>query len=290
MRNNEGMNVSSFPHGELQGQIIRELGARPSVDPAAEVARRIRFLQDLLRTSGARGLCLGISGGQDSTLAGRMCQLACEGLRTQGHEATFYALRLPYGEQIDEADARVAMEFIQPDRALTIDIKPATDAAARACEVALGGDEGAWREMTDFNRGNVKARQRMLVQYAVAGARGLLVVGTDHAAEAITGFFTKFGDGAADAMPLAGLSKRQGAAMLAHLGAPESTWKKVPTADLEDDKPAQPDEVALGLSYLQIDDYLAGKEIEAEAAARLEALFLRSAHKRRLQLVPEALD
>ena len=56
--------------------------------------------------------------------------------------------------------------------------------------------------LTDFNKGNVKARIRMVTQYAIGGQKGLLVIGTDHAAEAVTGFFTKFGDGGADLLPL----------------------------------------------------------------------------------------
>lgn len=122
----------------------------------------------------------------------------------------------------------------------------------------------------------------MIAQYAVAGARGLLVIGTDHAAENVTGFFTKFGDGTADILPLAGLNKRQGAALLQHLGAPEATWQKVPTADLEDDRPGLPDEEALGLRYSEIDDYLEGREVSAEAAARIEQLWDAGQHKRHL--------
>ena len=85
------------------------------------------------------------------------------------------------------------------------------------------------------------------------------VVGTDHAAEAITGFYTKYGDGGADITPLWRLDKRQGRAMLELLNAPEHLYKKVPTADLEEDRPALPDEVALGVTYNDIDDYLEGK-------------------------------
>ena len=135
-------------------------------------------------------------------------------------------------------------------------------------------------EVSDFNKGNVKARMRMIAQYALAGVDGMLVVGTDHAAEAVTGFFTKYGDGGADVVPLQGLTKRQGAALLEYLGAPASTWEKVPTADLEEDRPALPDEEALGVRYSDIDDYLEGKEVAAEAAARIEHLWRVSAHKR----------
>ena len=123
---------------------------------------------------------------------------------------------------------------------------------------------------------------RMIAQYAIAGERGLLVVGTDHAAENVTGFFTKHGDGAADLVPLAGLSKRQGAALLDHLDANPRLWEKVPTADLEEDRPALPDEDALGITYAHIDDYLEGKQVPQEAAKRLEHLWRIGQHKRHL--------
>lgn len=265
-----------------QESIIKALGVKPLIDPEEEISRRVGFLAEYLATTGARGYALGISGGQDSTLAGRLAQLAVEKLRTEGHgtegqDVEFWALRLPHGQQHDDADAQLALEFIRPDRTASIDIAPATAALDQAAAAAVGETN-----LSDFNRGNVKARQRMIAQYAVAGARGLLVIGTDHAAENITGFFTKFGDGAADILPLSGLNKRQGAALLQHLGAPEATWQKVPTADLEDNRPGLPDEEALGLRYSEIDDYLEGREVSAEAAARIENLWDAGQHKRHL--------
>lgn len=275
----------------LHQTIIAELGARPQIDPAEEVERRVSFIADYLRTTGARSLVLGISGGQDSTLAGRLCQLAVDALNAEDTENTeapysFIAVRLPYGVQADEDDAQTALRFIQPSESLVVNIKDAADAAAAAIAEALGVEK-----ISDFNKGNVKARQRMIAQYAIAGERRGLVVGTDHAAEAITGFFTKHGDGAADLVPLAGLSKRQGAALLQHLGAPESTWKKVPTADLEEDRPALPDEEALGVTYQQIDSYLEstdnGDDVDAGAAETIEGLWTRSQHKRHLPVTPD---
>lgn len=264
----------------LRERICRELQVLPQIDPATEVERRVAFLTDYLRSTPARGLVLGISGGQDSTLAGRLCQLAAERLRKAGHEATFTAVRLPYGTQSDEADAQLALDFIRPDRCLTVNIQAAADASAEAARAATG------ERLRDFVRGNIKARERMVAQYALAGQDGLLVVGTDHAAEAITGFYTKYGDGGADVTPLSGLSKRQGAQLLQHLGAPERTWRKVPTADLEDDRPGVPDEVALGLTYAQIDDYLEGQEVAEEVAQRLERMYLNTRHKRTVPVTP----
>ncbi|MEZ0064582.1 NAD+ synthase [Streptacidiphilus sp. MAP12-20] len=270
----------------LREQIVAELGVKSTIVPKTEIRQRVDFLKDYLRSTPAKGYVLGISGGQDSTLAGRLCQLASEELRAEGHEATFVAVRLPYGVQADEHDAQIALGFIRPDRSIAVNVKPSADAVA--AEAAQGVQEalGDQAQLRDFVRGNIKARERMVIQYAVAGQLGLLVVGTDHAAEAVTGFFTKYGDGGVDLTPLTGLTKRQGAALLQELGAPPSVWEKVPTADLEDDRPALPDEVALGLTYTQIDAYLEGAEVAPEVAAKLESIFLATRHKRTVPVTP----
>ncbi|MET0726346.1 MAG: ammonia-dependent NAD(+) synthetase [Leifsonia sp.] len=265
---------------ELQAQIITDLSVRSAIDPAAEVERRVGFLVDYARATGAAGFVLGISGGQDSSLAGRLCQLAVERLRAEGVDAGFIAVRLPYNVQADEADAQLALDFIQPDRRVVFNIRASVDAFA----VEYG--DGIGEPMFDFTKGNVKARARMIAQYAIAGQHRMLVVGTDHAAEAVTGFFTKFGDGGADILPLSGLTKRQGAAVLRHLGAPDQLWSKAPTADLLDELPGQTDEANLGLSYRDIDDFLEGKEVSAEIAEAIESRYLATEHKRQGPVTP----
>ncbi|QDQ91953.1 ammonia-dependent NAD(+) synthetase [Rhodococcus sp. WB9] len=270
----------------LRAQILEELGAQPTIDAADEIRKRVQFLKDYLLSTPARGFVLGISGGQDSTLTGRLAQLAASELRDEGHDAEFVAVRLPYGTQADESDAQIALDFIKPDRSVVVNVKPGADATAKESSEALRDIIGDGGELRDFVRGNIKARERMVIQYSIAGQLGYLVVGTDHAAEAITGFFTKFGDGGVDVTPLTGLSKRQGAELLRELGAPESTWKKVPTADLEDDRPALPDEEALGVTYAQIDDYLEGKDVPDAVAEKLETMFLNTRHKRTVPVTP----
>lgn len=264
----------------LQREIIARLGVKPHIDPEREVAERVAFLCDYLRATKTKGFVLGISGGVDSTLAGRLAQLAVERLRSEGEQAAFVAVRLPHGVQADEADAAAAMEFVAADEQVTINIKDATDGMEAAYEAGMGVD------ITDFNKGNVKARMRMIAQFAIAGDRGLLVLGTDHAAENITAFFTKFGDGAADLLPLAGLNKRQVRQILEFLGAPEPLWSKVPTADLLDGQPQRADEDELGLTYDEIDDYLEGKEISEESRANLEGKWMRGRHKRTTPVEP----
>lgn len=264
----------------MQQQIAADLGVRPEIDPAAESDARIGFLVDYLRATGAKGFVLGISGGQDSTLAGRLAQLAVERVRAGGGEASFVAVRLPYRVQRDAADAEAALAFIAADRSVEVNIQHGVDGVETDIEHAFESD------ISDFNRGNIKARIRMVTQYALAGHDGMLVIGTDHAAEAVTGFYTKFGDGAADVLPLAGLTKRQGRALMQHLGAPERLYLKVPTADLLDGQPGRADEDELGLTYEQIDTYLEGGAVPAEVAARIESKYLATRHKRHLPVTP----
>jgi NAD+ synthase len=264
----------------MQQQIADDLGVKPEIDPAQEIQTRIGFLVDYLRASGAKGFVLGISGGQDSTLAGRLAQLAVEKVRADGGEATFLAVRLPYRVQHDEADAKDAIAFIAADRSVTINIQHGVEGVEQDLEEGLG------EQISDFNRGNIKARLRMVTQYALGGHDGLLVIGTDHAAEAVTGFYTKFGDGAADLLPLSGLNKRQGRMLLQQLGAPTHLSQKVPTADLLDGQPGRTDEDELGLTYEQIDDYLEGREVPAGVAERIEGKYRATRHKRHLPVVP----
>lgn len=259
---------------ELQAVIIKEMGVKPRIDPAAEVRARIDFLKDYIRATHTNGFVLGISGGLDSTLAGRLAQLAAAELRAEGTEASFVAVRLPHGEQLDEADAKAAMDFVSADVERTLNVRAGVEGLEEAFRLATGGP------ISDFNKGNVKARMRMIAQYTLAGEDNLLVIGTDHGAESVTGFFTKFGDGGADILPLFGLNKRQNRELLQYLGSPRLLWEKVPTADLLDGQPLRTDEDELGITYDQIDDYLEGRQIPEDAAKILETKFLRSRHKR----------
>ncbi len=261
----------------LQQEIIRALGAKPQIDAEEEIRRSVDFLKSYLTTYPfIKTLVLGISGGQDSTLAGKLSQIAIDELRAEGggEDLQFIAVRLPYGVQADEQDCQDAIEFIQPDRVLTVNIKGAVLASEQALR-----DAGV--ELSDFVRGNEKARERMKAQYSIAGMTKGVVVGTDHAAEALTGFFTKYGDGGTDINPLFRLNKRQGKQLLAQLGCPEHLYKKLPTADLEDDRPSLPDEAALGVTYEDIDNYLEGKSVDEGTARIIEGWYLKTEHKRR---------
>jgi NAD+ synthase len=267
-------------------RIIADLGVARTFDPEQEKERRVAFLADYLRSSGSKAYVLGISGGVDSLTAALLAQQAVRRLRDSGYEAQFVAMRLPYGIQADESDAQASLDVIDPDRIVTVNIKAAAD--AMMVEVKKDAGDLFDLEREDFHLGNIKARQRMIAQYAMAGAVRGLVIGTDHAAEALMGFFTKHGDGAADVVPLTGLNKRRVRALATSLGAPERLVYKVPTADLESNAPLRPDEEAFGVTYDQIDDFLEGKPVEENAMTRILMIFRATAHKRALPAAPLA--
>lgn len=269
---------------EQQRAIIAALKVAAVFDVQAEIERRTAFLCDYLLGTQRRSYVLGISGGVDSLAAALLAQAAVQRARERGHEARFIAMRLPYGVQADEADAQRSLALIKPDTVMTVDIRPAADAMLAAVNADGTGYRDAGHQ--DFVLGNIKARQRMIAQFAVAGATDGLVIGTDQAAEALMGFFTKFGDGACDLTPLTGLTKRRVRAIAARFGAEESLVYKVPTADLESLAPLKPDEAAFGVSYDDIDDFLEGREIGDAAAATIVKQYQATAHKRALPVEP----
>lgn len=275
-----------------QQQIITEMRVLEQITPEHEITRRVDFIKRQLLQSGLKHLVLGISGGIDSSTCGRLAQLAVEQLNREKHtdQYKFVALRLPYGAQADEADAQQALAFISPCISLTVNVKPGTDGIHSQATDALQ-QAGLLNQMPgaiDFVKGNVKARSRMVVQYEIAGLLGALVLGTDHSAENITGFYTKYGDGACDLAPLFGLNKRQVRLLGKALGAPAKLVEKAPTADLECLTPGKEDEAALGLSYDQIDDFLEGKPVSEEVGNRLIDIYRKTQHKR--QPIPTIYD
>ncbi len=263
--------------------VIEEMKVLPEIDVEYEVARRVSFIKKQLLRSGLNSLVLGISGGIDSCTLGRLAQLAVDELNQEKHESyQFIAVRLPYDTQADEEDAQKSIEFIQPTHAVTVNVQPGADAIHLSTCEALAQTHllPESDEKKDFVKGNVKARTRMVIQYEIAGMVDGLVLGTDHSAENITGFYTKYGDGACDLAPLFGLSKRQVREVAAHLGAPHNVITKAPTADLESLAPQKEDEHALGMTYDQIDDFLEGKTVSREVEEKLLYIYERTQHKR----------
>ena len=261
--------------------------APPFADEAAllaEIERRKSFIKNCLRNAGLKVLVLGISGGVDSLTAGKLAQLSVEELRKETGDADyrFIAVRLPHGTQHDEQDAQASLQFIQADEQDTVNIAD----SVRGLGDQVSHLHGLSDARRDFVVGNIKARIRMVAQFAIANANNGLVIGTDHAAEAVMGFFTKFGDGACDLAPLSGLVKGQVRAIARQLGAPENLVLKVPTADLEELRPGKPDEEAHGVSYSEIDAFLHGQPVRDEAYRIIVRAYDNTRHKRELPLAP----
>ena len=181
----------------IKETLINELGVEPteSFDVKSAIRNRIDYLKSYLKSTGRKSLVLGISGGVDSTTAGKLAQMAISELREEGYDSKFIAMRLPYNVQKDENEAQDAVNFIGAEEVVTVNIGAGVDGIL---DSGLHGlfNAGFKKEdaitTTDFAKGNIKARMRMIAQYQVAGLYNGLVLGTDHNAEAASGFFTHY--------------------------------------------------------------------------------------------------
>jgi NAD+ synthase len=279
-----------------QQTIITEMKVLPEIDVQFEIDRRITFIKNQLIKSGFNNLVLGISGGVDSSTCGRLAQMAVNELNNELQDGAntsqykFIAVRLPYGIQADEEDAQQALDFIQPSHCLTTNVLNGADGVHHEVLQAMSKAQilTADDAQIDFSKGNLKARTRMISQYHIAGILGALVIGTDHSAENVTGFFTKWGDGACDLAPLFGLSKRQVRAIAKALNAPSILVEKAPTADLEELTPGKTDEDALGISYDALDNFLEGKYVTPKVSEHIINIYKKTVHKR--QTIPTIYD
>jgi len=239
------------------------------------------FIAHQVEASGRTGVVLGLSGGVDSALVAKLCADAIGPKRV-------LALALPDGEgSADLADAKgYAHELGIAFR--SVDIAPLVAPFERALKAGRAGR---------IPRGNLRARARMIVLYFVANTEDRLVMGTGNKSELLTGYFSRWGDGGVDFLPLGDLYKTQVRAMARALGVPKMIVDKVPTAGLWR---GQTDEGELGISYEDLDRVLLGIELQMEPEAiaektgvdlvevrRIEALVAATAFKRKPPLIPK---
>ncbi|WP_159888286.1 ammonia-dependent NAD(+) synthetase [Paenibacillus puerhi] len=261
----------------LQQDIIAKLGVKPHIDVDAEIRKRVDFLKEYVNKAGVDGLLIAISGGLDSAVVAGLCKRATDELTEEkGREFKTVGVFQPYGQQSDIADSYAVAEAFDLKYRVETNIEEAVNEIALEAEYGLKSI-GVHKHLSRGGKGNVKARTRMVVQYALAFELNLLVVGTDHSSESLTGFYTKYGDGAVDLTPLSTLNKRQVGQLAERLGVPKSVIDKVPTAGLWE---GQTDEQELGVSYGDNNDYLEGKTISDEAREKLEKQYLKTEHKR----------
>jgi len=233
-------------------------------DYARETRERVAFIRELLRQSGCRGIVFGNSGGKDSALVGILCKMACED--TVGVLMPC-ATKVNYGSDTDDA-LLLAGQFHIESR--TVDLT-----AARQAEIAALEASGV--TLNDSAVSNIAPRLRMTTLYAIAAAEGRLVAGTGNKCEIYMGYFTKWGDGAADFNPIADLTVSEVFAFLDYLNGPESIRKKAPSAGLFE---GQTDEAEMGVTYAAIERHMAGEEVAPEEKAVIERYHRISEHKR----------
>ncbi|OGS50743.1 MAG: hypothetical protein A3K65_06010 [Euryarchaeota archaeon RBG_16_68_12] len=240
------------------------------------------FIRHHLEDSGARGIVLGMSGGVDSSLVAKLCVDAAGADKVVGVWSGEGPVKGP-----DYADARDWAKALGVELR-RYDIAPLVAAFQKTLRIRTD-------ERTAL--GNVKARVRMILLYAIANREQRIVMGTGNKSELACGYFTVFGDGGADFLPIGDLYKTQVREMAASLGVPKRILEKVPTAGLW---PGQTDEDELGIRYEDLDRVLLGIElrlspedvasrtgVDLATVHRVEAIVARSVHKRKTPLIPK---
>lgn len=234
------------------------------------------WLSSRAMASDTHGFVFGLSGGIDSAVVAKLCQMAAP-QRVLG-------VILPcYSHPQDEADARlVASAFSIP--VAKVDLGPAFDALTESLQHAVKGMPPRV-ESVDIKQqlpdANLKPRLRMASLYFIANSLNYLVAGTGNRSEITLGYYTKYGDGGVDVLPIGGLLKSEVRALARELGVPEPIITKPPTAGLW---VGQTDEAEMGFSYDALENYLLkGPSAVPDAVAqRIERLRSSSTHKREL--------
>jgi NAD+ synthase len=230
-----------------------------------ELARKLTsWIGEQVKAADAKGVVVGMSGGLDSSVVAVLCKRALP-------RNTLGVLLPCYSSEIDLSHARlVAQEFDIATTTVTLD--SIFDAVKKALP-----SEGFDAETEKLAQANLKPRLRMLTLYYLANRLGYLVVGSGNRSELEVGYFTKYGDGGVDILPLGNLLKSQVRELASYLGIPEQIISKPPSAGLW---PGQTDEAELGISYEELDRYLMSGKASEEVKQKIEALSRSAAHKR----------
>ena len=224
----------------------------------------VSWIDAQVRSAGAAGTVVGLSGGIDSAVVAALCHEALG--------ARALALIMPINSVAQDVEDAMLVARHFGLRTAVVPLEQAYEAFLRAMPAGLGE-----RGPLALAQANVKPRLRMTALYYHANALNYLVVGTSNRSELTIGYFTKYGDGAADILPLAGLVKRQVRQLAVHLGVPQRVVDKPPSAGLWS---GQTDEEEIGLTYEQIDRYLLTGEAEPEVGEQIEARLRQTRHKR----------
>lgn len=223
----------------------------------------IKFLQDYLKDTKADGYVLGLSGGIDSSCLAALTKKAVG-------KDKLHCIMMPINSL--EADLKDAITLAN-DLNLNYLVMDGSEAFNKLVEEFYS--KGI--ELDASTKGNLKARIRMSILYAYAQKNHLLVLGTDNLDETYVGYFTKYGDGGVDLLPISRLTKAEVREVASKLGVRNELVERVPSAGLFE---GQTDEKEMGILYKDLDDYLLGKKIDPKAKERIEYLHRISEHKR----------
>jgi NAD+ synthase len=253
----------------------------------------VAFIDDLVESAGAEGTVIGLSGGIDSTL---VAHLAVEALGSDRVHGLVMPSDVNTEGNMSDAERVAEMLDISYD---VIDINPIVDAFVDA----FPADDTETRLDDDLQMaaGNVRVRTRAVLNYFVANAENRLVLGTGNRSEAMSGYYTKYGDQAVDCNPIGNLYKQQVRQLAAHVGVPEDLVTKTPSAEMW---LGQTDEKEMGLTYDTLDAILAlhvdgplsksatVRELDVTEAQvdRVVELYEQSEHKRHMPPAPTELD
>lgn len=233
--------------------------------------RLISWLQTQVQVSNSKGLLVGISGGVDSAVVANLIKLACPN-SSLGVIIPIHSSK----SSLDDANLLIHQCNIQ---SITVDL-------SEEHQLILNKSMNAIKKLNLFKDdylkitdANLRARLRMSTLYSIANNLGYMVVGTDNADETYTGYFTKFGDGAVDIMPLKKILKKDVYEIGKVLGVPETILKKAPSADLWEN---QTDESEMGVSYESIEKYISGEQVSEKDEKIILSLHKKSEHKRNL--------
>ena len=226
----------------------------------------VLWIRDKVSAAGCKGVVLGLSGGLDSSVVAVLCHRAFP-------RNTLAVIMPCYSTEQDIEHARaVAEKFSITTRTVVLDA--AFDALLKVLP-----DEEIAPDVSRLTKANIKARLRMLTLYYFANQLKYMVVGSSNRDELSVGYFTKYGDGGVDIVPLGNLLKGQTKELAQFLGIPQAIIDKPPSAGLWE---GQTDEGELGFSYDELDRYLATGEATAELKKKIKSMIAASEHKRQL--------
>ena len=246
------------------------------------------WIRDQVNAAGARGIVVGLSGGVDSAVVLRLAQLAMQ-------DQVIGVLMPCHSEPRDEVDARMVADHFKV-AAVRVDLAPVYDRLASDLKSAMShlppriAPSAATDRIDPRARvplANIKPRLRMSVLYYLANSLNYLVAGTGNRSELLIGYFTKYGDGGVDILPIGHLLKSEVQALAKSLEVPASIIEKPPSAGLW---LGQTDEAEMGFSYADLESYLTGgpQAVSPALAMRIERLVRITEHKRTQAPTPDA--